>query len=87
MMLAGLFAGCAASQASYVNPGMSRQEVIKSLGPPLTVVAKDEIGVEYLYYRVPSLEKPEQGEGEPVDLVVPIHDGTVLSPGHPLGPH
>jgi len=89
VLMCGTFVACASPQPSYVNPGMSRQEVIRSLGPPLYVTAKEEQGVEYLHYRVPPLESKKAPKRELpsevlVDLVVPIHDGAVLSPDHPI---
>ena len=80
VLLTVLFAGCAttAPSPSYVKPGMSRQEVIKRLGPPMTVISRDETGVEYLYYRFSETEAID--DVDLGDVVVPIHEGMVLSP-------
>lgn len=84
-LLAFFCAGCGATaRQAYVDPGMSRQEVIKRLGPPMAVVSKEELGVEYLHYRLPPLEPPGGG-ARLVEVVVPIHEGVVVSPDHFLG--
>ncbi len=79
-LLTVFFAGCATTAAppSYVKPGMSRKEVIKRLGPPMTVLSRDDTGVEYLYYQFSETEAVD--DVDLGDLVVPIHEGVVLSP-------
>ena len=43
--------GCAtAHRINSISPGMTKEEVIKIMGPPVSVSAKD--GVEYLNYKL-----------------------------------
>jgi len=61
-----------------VSPGMSRQDVIVALGPPMLVTRKSGLDTEFLVYHLPA---NRQAGGDVVPLYIAIDEGKVSATG------
>lgn len=68
----------AGNSSGHVTPGMERQEVIVSLGPPMVVTRKTGQDTEFLVYH---LSGSTEAGGETAPLYIAIDNGKVTATG------
>lgn len=82
-LLIALLAGCATAESRKMNQvslGMTKQQVIEVLGPPVSTSAKS--GVEYLNYRFLEVDAVERRHADPTTpYYVRLVEGRVESYG------